>query len=113
MKSIATHSPSSVVAVDEPSHGGAHHHFQILGQGGYVGEVQFQCGPRGEPGSVTGCFTDDLLAIVEEQMRSFQAGPYSCEENERCLILVAAARDAMAERVAARAKRGVLGKNEV
>lgn len=110
MKSIATHSPSNVVACDELGPGGAHHAYQVLGQQGYIGRVQFQCGPRGEDGSVVGCFDDDLLAIVEDRMACFQAGPYASPANARALDGIAAARRALAERVAERAARGVLGK---
>jgi hypothetical protein len=110
MKSIATHSPSNVVAVDEVGPGGAHHEFLIKGQSSET-RIQFQKGPRREAGSVEGIFTDDLLAIVETTLMEFQEGPYACGENAEALAAVSAAREAMARRVSDRAARGVLGKN--
>lgn len=111
MKSIGTHSPSNVVAVDEIGPGGAHHKFLIKGQAVETA-IQFQRGPRGEEGSSEGIFDDDLLAIVECRLEEFQKGPFPSPDNAEALLHVNEARTALARRVAERAARGVLGQDK-
>ena len=113
MKSVATHSPSSVASLDraDPQAGGASHRYGIQGEHGQT-EIRFQHGPRNQEGSKPGVYDDDLLAIIEDRMASFQNGPFACDENERALVSVRSARGALSERVAARMAKGVLGKNK-
>ena len=114
MRSIATFSPANIAVIDDndPKAGGAAHVYAVqFGGPGDILRIQFQHGPRAVEGSVPGCFDDDLLAIVEDRMASFQAGPYSCDENEQALNSIRSARLALAARVAERIKRGVLGTN--
>lgn len=74
--------------------------------------IQFQHGARGLPSSTPGVFEDDLLAILEDRLRSFQEGPFACDENEAALTGVLHARASLGERIAARLAKGVLGINE-
>ena len=114
MKSLPTHSPHNVAAIDErdPNAGGARHRYAVAGMGAEnLLEVQFQHGPRGEPGSTEGVMDDDLLAMVSDRLRCFQAGPFPSPANQRALDLVEQAREALGERVAERMSRSVLGRN--
>lgn len=77
-----------------------------------VADVQFQFGPRKEPGSVPGCTEAVLMAILIDRLEGFQSGPYACVENDEQLIHLRAALAATRKRADARAARGVLGKNE-
>lgn len=77
-----------------------------------VGRIQFQKGPRNEPGSTPGVVEAVLLAIVEDRMAAFQAGPFACPENGEVLEWCKQARAALKKRADARKKRGVLGKNK-
>lgn len=115
MKSIPTNSPTSVASLDEkdPKAGGASHLYAIqFGGPNDICKIQFQHGPRGVEGSTAGVFTDDLLAIVQNQLEDFQSGPFACEENAMALTNIKAARDALSLRVARRISKGVLGLNE-
>lgn len=115
MKTISTNSPTSIAAVDEqdPKAGGAHHSYAIqFGGPKDVCRIQFQHGPRGVDGSVPGVYTDDLLAIVQNQLEEFEAGPFACMENDVALQKIRAAREVLAMRVARRLSQGVLGLNE-
>lgn len=76
-----------------------------------VAEVQFQHGPRDEPGSTPGCTEAVLMAILIDRLEGFQAGPYACAENEEQLVHLRAALALTRARADARAARGVLGKN--
>lgn len=115
MKSIPTNSPTSVAALDEkdPNAGGAHHLYGVqFGGPSDICRIQFQHGPRGAEGSVPGIFTDDLLAIVQNQLEDFQAGAFACQENADALDGIKVARHALSLRVARRISKGVLGLNE-
>jgi hypothetical protein len=110
MKSLPTHSPSNVAALDGPNESGAAHLYAINGDPDT--RVQFQKGPRKAEDSTPGIFDDDLLAIIQDRLEGFQAGPFACKDNGDALIAVRAARGALAKRVARRMAAGVLGKNE-
>lgn len=115
MRTLPVTCPVNVAALDErdPNAGGASHLYAIqFGGPDEVCRIQFQHGPRGVEGSKPGVFEDALLAILEDRLASFQAGPFACAENDRALEGVRAARQAQADRVAARMKRNVLGVNE-
>lgn len=116
MKSLPTHNANNVAAIDErdPNAGGASHCFVISrpGAADNAQTVQFQHGARSEPGSTAGAFDDDLLAILQDRLEAFQAGPFACPENGDALEHVKSARDALALRVARRLAQGVLGKNQ-
>ena len=74
--------------------------------------IQFQHGPRGVATSTPGVFDDDLLAVLEDRMACFQAGPFACEENEQALAGIRHARFHLGQRVARRIAQGVLGENK-
>lgn len=111
MKSLATHTPNNVAALDEhdTNAGGASHLYGLQLPDQSVIKIQFQHGPRGESQSTLGLMEDDLLAILQDRLESFQAGPFACEQNDLALNYIKAARIFLAARVAERMKRGVLG----
>lgn len=114
MHAIPTCSPTNVAALDErdATAGNANHRYGIQWGGPQdVTVIQFQRGPRGVEGSTPGVFDDDLLAIVQDRLEAFQAGPYACDENEAALEAIREARVQLAERVARRMAKGVLGAN--
>jgi hypothetical protein len=114
MKTIPNNAPSNVAALDErdPAAGGASHTYGVqYGGPKDVCRIQFQHGARAVEGSTAGVFDDDLLAIVQDRVEAFQAGPFACPENAIALASIVAAREALGVRVARRIKAGVLGMN--
>lgn len=100
------------IVTDDPDGSGAAHRYDLFIDGNSIGFIQFQRGPRNEPGSTPGATEAAVLAVLVDRLRGFQAGPYSCRENaiqltklEECLHWTKARADA-------RAKRGVLGRNQ-
>lgn len=97
--------------------GGASHRYTLAFNHGpedvqEVGFLQFQHGARTVPESRAGILEGALLTILIDRYRCFQSGPFACRENaiiltklEECLMWAK-------ERAHARARRGVLGKNE-
>lgn len=115
MKTLTVSCPVNVAALDEPdpNAGGASHLYAIqYGGPEDICRIQFQHGPRGVAGSTPGVFEDALLAILEDRVAAFQAGPFACAENDRTLAGIRAARQGQADRVAARMAKNVLGVNE-
>jgi len=114
LHSLPNHAPSNVAALDarDPTCGNASHVYGIQYDGGSVCRIPFQHGPRLQEGSKPGVFDDDLLAVLQDRMEGFQAGPFACVENGVALEHIRAAREALSERVARRISQGVLGKNE-
>lgn len=70
--------------------------------------VDFQNGPIKENG-VNGCHQEDLLAIVLDRLRSFQAGEYSCRENALAITKIEEAMHWLNHRTNERLNRGVEG----
>ena len=106
---------NTVYAIDEPSIGNANHVYNVVitdGQGNETPySIAFQRGPRKEADSVHGLLDTDLLEIVRDRLKGFQAGEFACRENalalthlEECLLW-------MNFRVESRNERGVLGTN--
>jgi len=115
MKSIPLFAPCSLAVLDDPdpNAGNACHHYVIQFGGPFdVCDVQFQHGPRGIEGSIPGVFDDALLAICEDRLHCFQEGAFSCDENQNALDHIRKAREALADRVANRQAKNVLGINE-
>lgn len=115
MQSLPNFAPTNVAALDErdPKAGNASHLYGIqFGGPKDVCRIQFQHGPRGVEGSSPGIFDDDLLAIIQDRMEAFQAGPFACAENALALDAVKGARAALSLRAARRIAQGVLGANE-
>ena len=103
-----------VRAVDEIGPGNANHEYEIVRKDNdeVLLTVRHQKGPRKEESSIPGVLDTDLLEIVRDRLKGFQAGPYSCVYNEMALTHVEQALVALKERVDDRKRREVLGKNE-
>lgn len=108
---------SVVHVADEPGQGGACHEYYISSTfakahtpAGEFGYVRFQNGPIKEFGG-NGCHQEDLLAIVIDRLRSFQAGEYACRENALALTKIEEAMHWLNHRTAERESRGVEGTN--
>ena len=105
---------TKVDVLDAPGAGGANHNYVVipvdpdLQNGHPFAVVNFQDGPINENG-VNGCHQEDLLAIVIDRLRSFQAGEYSCRENAIALTKIEEAMMWLNKRTADRQARGVEG----
>jgi len=114
---IGTQNFTAVKVLDEPSHGGACHKYEIWthdaakGLHARVSQVSFQKGPIKENG-VNGCHNEDLLAIVLDRLQSFQAGEWKCRENAIAITKLEEAMHWLGHRTAGRVKRGVEGTSE-
>ncbi len=116
---------NDVFAIDVPGPGGAHHLYQVCKHNtGRISEedgtfrtrpenmvltVQMQYGGRNAARSISGAVDADLLEIVRDRLRDFQAGPYSCRENACALTHIEEALMWLNRRVEDRITRGVLG----
>ena len=119
---------NDVFAVDEIGPGGANHLYCVYNAGTATLEdddtllraepenllltLQMQCGPRKEKDSLHGVIDTDLLEIVRDRLKAFQAGPFSSRENACALTHIEEALMWMNRRVEDRIERNVLGKNE-
>jgi hypothetical protein len=100
---------TKVFVTDAPSHGGAHHRYEVRDHAGNVLQlIEFQNGPIAEHG-VNGVQHIDLLAIVEHRLDCFQAGPYASSTNEVACGFVGAAMRSDETRTRRRSLRGVEG----
>ena len=118
---IGSHRYTQVVCMDEPGQGGACHKYAVVptppagvaepSEVKPSAEVNFQNGPVKEFG-VNGCHQEDLLAIVIDRLRSFQAGPFACRENALALTKLEEAIHWLNHRTAERQARGVEGTSE-
>lgn len=111
-RNLAINDPNiSVAVLDEPGPGGASHLYSVIvktDEGGTVDLVRFQKGPIAEHGA-NGITQETLLAIVEDRLKCFQAGPYACRENAVALTKVQEAMMWLNKRTADRIVRGVEG----
>lgn len=105
-----------VSAIGELGPGGAIHTYEIAANTEnpdwpqeVLSVIQFQKGPRNEEDSIRGVLDGDLLEIVRDRLKSFQAGEYSTRENAIALTHIEEALLWMNKRVEDRAARGVLG----
>jgi len=73
-------------------------------------KIDFQPAPIPEVG-VIGVTNECLLAIVEDRLRCFQAGPFPCEENAIAREHVIEALKQLTKRTEDRERRGVEGKH--
>lgn len=105
----------SVIADDEPGHGGAHHDYILRAQGaggGWMQHIRFQNGPvKGVGGN--GVTETQLLAVLIDRLRCFQKGPYACRENAIALTHLEEALMWQQQRTISRLRRGVEGTGEV
>lgn len=133
MREITTHrvNPANdkiaIVVNDEPGAGGANHRYELSGFDtdsnpskadpvGYCASYSrlvllFQNGPIPSAG-VNGVTQEVLLAIVQDRLEAFQAGPFACEENGRALAAVKEAQHWLQFRTLKRMARGVEGTNQ-
>jgi len=125
LETIQTHhNLNEIYSVDEAGAGGAHHVYVVCKAGSatiteegalkvpgddVIATIQFQHGARKDPESIPGVLGCDLLEIVRDQLKAFQAGPFRCEENAGALEHIEKALMYMNMRVENRASRGVLG----
>jgi hypothetical protein len=101
----------NVTVMDEPSHGGANHAYEISGfDDGQKVLIGFQNGPIAEHG-VNGLTHEVLLAIVIDRLRAFQAGAFACRENALALTKLEESQHWLLHRTRARMNRGVEGTN--
>ena len=113
-----------IVVADEPGAGGANHVYQVeyahpgrasgMGPKSFVDAfltVRFQNGPIKEVG-VNGVTQEALLAIAIDRLKSFQAGPFASEYNERALHYCRLALNEMQTRTRERMARGVEGTHQ-
>lgn len=119
MREIISGNPySRILVMDLPGEGGACHEYLVRDNhpaDDYQGarpfaDVRFQNGPVKERG-VNGCHQEDLLAIVIDRLRSFQAGEFSCRENALALTKCEEALHWLEHRTRQRQQRGVEGTN--
>ena len=108
---------NTVMAVDEPGNGGANHHYVIEynevedEHDTYCTHICFQNGPRKDPNSDCGVLDTDLLEIVRDRLKGFQAGDFATEYNAQALLHVEEALMWLNRRVEDRIERQVLGTN--
>lgn len=109
---------NQVFIADAEGPGGAHHEYHIVlndaSQKDVANDVvviQLQKGPRKEKDSIHGVIDSDLLEIVRDRLKSFQAGPFASRENACALTHIEEALMWLNRRVEDRIERNVLGKN--
>lgn len=122
MRNITSHKVNGlnealqIEVTDEPGAGGANHQYIVsfgdsddpTGLSQQTMLVAFQNGPIKEAG-VNGISQEALLAIVEDRLKSFQAGPYACRENALALTHIQEAMHWLHHRTNERQQRGVEG----
>ena len=110
-----------ITVADEPGAGGANHCYQISGvneesnpSNGYAAlpRILFQNGSIKEAG-VNGITQEALAAIIIDRLRSFQAGPYACADNEEALNHFVQGLRSLQNRTRTRINRGVEGTHTV
>lgn len=104
---------NDIYAIDDSGAGGANHCYNIVDVNGneVCTTIQFQHGPRKDQTSTHGVIDTDLLEIVRDRLKAFQAGPYSCRENACALTHIEEALMWMNRRVEDRIERNVLCTN--
>lgn len=113
----------SIIADErDPDAGNASHVYKVLVNvskpGGDVdviieaADIHFTHGPLHESGSVVGCTNEALLSIIIDRLKCFQSGGIPSPHNDRALLHLESAMDALIRRQTERAARGVIGKYE-
>ena len=105
---------NDVYVKDEVGAGNGRHEYRITPSGKdvemvWIGELNFQNGPRNEETSTQGVLDQDLLEIVRHRLQCFQKGEYATRENACALTHIEEALMWMSKRADDRAERGVLG----
>lgn len=96
---------------DQPGAGNACHEYVVVvhhDDGDQDIRINFQNGPIAEFGT-NGLTHEALLAIIEDRLLCFQAGPYACRENAVALTKIQEAMMWLNKRTADRVDRGVEG----
>lgn len=112
----------SIHVTDEPGSGGANHAYDIRWPASAPDAlpedcgpdhtlIRFQKGPIKEAG-INGVTHEALLAVVADRLKSFQAGPYACDDNAEALQAVEKAQECLQRRTKARLARGVEGTHQ-
>jgi hypothetical protein len=103
----------TIHVMDEASHGGAHHEYEVRAADGKVlGKISFQNGPINENG-VNGVIHEALLLVVAHRLAAFQSGPYVSDDNHEALSHVTSANQALFRRTQKRLDRGVEGTRQL
>jgi hypothetical protein len=118
IRSLKSINPNiSIAVLDEPGPGGASHLYSLSvesvpspGPSVLSTVIRFQKGPLADPNGFT---HEALLSIVEDRLKSFQAGSFACRENAVALTKVQEAIMWLNKRTADRVDRGVEGKSVV
>lgn len=107
-----------IEVLDSPGYGNANHAYCISfdkmdfdGVERIAVPISFQNGPIIESG-VNGISNEALLAIVEDRLDCFQAGPFACRENAVALTKIQEALMWLQKRTLDRIRRGVEGTSE-
>ena len=107
---------NEVFRLGEPGPGGAYHDYFVSLDGTdeeTVGvHIEFQRGPRKDPDARHGLVDQNLLEIVRDRLKAFQAGQYATEYNAQALIHIEEALMWLNRRVEDRIERNVLGTME-
>ena len=104
---------NTIYATDEKGNGGANHEYHIVIEAeedaAYdVRIIKFQKGPRKDINSTQGIIDSDLLEIVRDRLKDFQAGPLATKENEHALTHIEEALMWMNRRVEDRIERNLI-----
>lgn len=100
-----------ILVRDEPGPGGANHQYELnleTLRGPMSLQIQFQNGPIQEAGH-NGWTNEALLAVVEDRLDGFAAGPVRSKETADALEFVRLAIGALKHRTLSRQARGVEG----
>ena len=108
---------NEVYSLGDVGPGGAKHEYMIVArrenaEREKICTIQFQKGPRYEPGSVVGVCDQDLLEIVRDRLRGFTNGDMPTRETAIALTHVENALLWLNKRIEDRITRGVLGTME-
>lgn len=115
MKEITAHKANglneaiTILALDKPGAGGAHHVYELGGAGATV-RLEFQNGPVKETG-LNGISNEALLAVVAHRLECFQAGKFASEDNGDALGFTKSALTSLKKRTLKRVQQGVEGRN--
>ena len=107
-----------IEVLDEPNNGNSSHIYRITAKNGVeiskaiCCDIEFQNGPIKESG-INGISNEALLAVVEDRLKSFQGGKYSCRENALALTHIQEAMHWLHHRTIDRTQRGIEGTSEV
>ncbi len=100
-----------VLALDLPSIGGACNQYRVeRGDGSVMGFLNFHDGPiELNVNDVNGLTMESLIVILQDRLRGFQEGPYSCKQNDLAIKRLDEALRALQARTKERIARDVAG----